>query len=309
MSKDNNIGIVVMPEWYEAVRDYSNDIKGEIFTALMEYRISGTEIEIKSTEAKIAFRFIKPYIDRYVQHYDDISRTRTESVRKRWQGNASATEEIQNDTKNTNVSKKYNCTHKEKEKEKDKDKYNLFFTAPTREEEKNKKNSSEKEDKDRLAQLTLDFAMTLLSEGLTDAYTEAARAIEYNEALGWRVETVKPNGDKTVKDFSRSPMTYLKGWRPGRKPTIPPADGQLLSEVIRELGGAVDWQANTGFIDGFRGVEVQGEFMFMHYASSICFNDVSDYLGINKDARNLVFSVLHKHYPEIKSLKFKTKLF
>lgn len=305
MSKDNNIGIVVMPEWYEAVRDYSNDIKGEIFTALMEYRISGTEIDIKSTEAKIAFRFIKPYIDRYVQHYERVSDTRRKvgslgGLQK--QANATnCNQMVANDSKHTN------CGQKEKEKEKDK--YNLFFTAPTREDEKNKKNSSEKEDKERLAQLTLDFALTLLSEGITDPYSEAAKAVEYNEALGWKVETVKPNGDKTVKDFSRSPMTYLKGWRPGRKPTIPPADGQLLSEVIRELGGAVDWQANTGFIDGFRGVEVQGDSMFMHYASSICFNDVSDYLGINKDARNLVFSVLHKHYPEIKSLKFKTKLF
>lgn len=50
-------------EWYEIIKDCPVTVKGEVFSAVMEYAINGTVIEI-SNEAKVIFLFIKREIDR-----------------------------------------------------------------------------------------------------------------------------------------------------------------------------------------------------------------------------------------------------
>lgn len=50
-------------EWYEIIRDCSPIIKGEVFTAVMEYATTGQEITV-SPEATVIFKFIKREIDR-----------------------------------------------------------------------------------------------------------------------------------------------------------------------------------------------------------------------------------------------------
>lgn len=50
-------------EWYEIIKDCSNEVKGEVFSAVMEYAVNGIILEV-SREAKIIFSFIKREIDR-----------------------------------------------------------------------------------------------------------------------------------------------------------------------------------------------------------------------------------------------------
>lgn len=50
-------------EWYEIIRECSTIIKGEVFTAVMEYATTGQEITV-SPEATVIFKFIKREIDR-----------------------------------------------------------------------------------------------------------------------------------------------------------------------------------------------------------------------------------------------------
>lgn len=50
-------------EWYEIIKDCPMAVKGEVFSAVMEYAMNGTLIEV-SNEAKVIFLFIKREIDR-----------------------------------------------------------------------------------------------------------------------------------------------------------------------------------------------------------------------------------------------------
>ncbi|MDE5839036.1 MAG: hypothetical protein K2H39_08275, partial [Paramuribaculum sp.] len=50
-------------EWYEIIKDCTTKVKGEVFSAVMEYALTGEIIEI-SPEATVIFRFIKREIDR-----------------------------------------------------------------------------------------------------------------------------------------------------------------------------------------------------------------------------------------------------
>ena len=50
-------------EWYEIIKDCPLNVKGEVFSAVMEYAMNGTVIEV-SNEAKVIFLFIKREIDR-----------------------------------------------------------------------------------------------------------------------------------------------------------------------------------------------------------------------------------------------------
>lgn len=50
-------------EWYEIIKDCSNEVKGEVFSAVMEYAVNGVILEV-GREAKVIFSFIKREIDR-----------------------------------------------------------------------------------------------------------------------------------------------------------------------------------------------------------------------------------------------------
>ena len=60
--------------WYKIIRNCSTLVKGEVFTAVMEYAESGKIIEL-SNEANVIFQFIKREIDKREVRRQKASKT------------------------------------------------------------------------------------------------------------------------------------------------------------------------------------------------------------------------------------------
>ncbi|MDE5745144.1 MAG: hypothetical protein K2H84_05720 [Paramuribaculum sp.] len=67
-------------DWYRIIKNCSTQIKGEVFTAVMEYAMSGIIPEI-SNEAYVIFQFIKREIDhREVRRKRNMTATTAKTV-------------------------------------------------------------------------------------------------------------------------------------------------------------------------------------------------------------------------------------
>lgn len=86
-------------EWYEIIKDCPVNVKGEVFSAVMEYAMNGTVLEV-GAEAKVIFLFIKREIDRR----DDETRKRRERRLRSRGAAAMRHEELQTEKREEKVS-------------------------------------------------------------------------------------------------------------------------------------------------------------------------------------------------------------
>lgn len=117
----------------EYIEDLTDEQKGRLFSALMEYAAHGT-IPDNLGEEKLVFKCIKVQIDRDAEKYDAFCEKQKKNIEKRWEKKPDT-----KDTKHTNVyrgksgiptdTKHTNEKEKEKEKEKEND-INPLFSIP-----------------------------------------------------------------------------------------------------------------------------------------------------------------------------------
>lgn len=102
--------------YLKAIEPLNDAERGRLFTACIEYSISGVTSELRGNE-RFLFPSIKEQIDRDTEKYAKFCDKQRENIAKRW--NTNVYHRIPNDTKHT----------KDKEKEKDKDKENINIKA------------------------------------------------------------------------------------------------------------------------------------------------------------------------------------
>jgi hypothetical protein len=108
MDKNKKKSFIFYSSWYEVLKDFSSEVRFEVYEAIMEYAISGTLIELKPM-SKIAFSFIRKDIDENNKRYDETVLKRSDAGKKgmavRWskdKGNNTCYKEITNITKDDN---------------------------------------------------------------------------------------------------------------------------------------------------------------------------------------------------------------
>lgn len=102
-------------KWCNALLSQPNDLRLEIYDAIMTYALSGSIVEM-SPLAKMAFSFIKEEMDSNIEARNRAIEQRRSAVNSRWakhkaeqtqQDNCEPYDRIRNDTKNTDVYEKY----------------------------------------------------------------------------------------------------------------------------------------------------------------------------------------------------------
>ena len=92
MEKDS---FVFRKEWRDAISELPDEVRLEIYEAIIEYGTSGKLSDLKPM-AMLAFNFAKTTLDKDCERYQKISEKRKEAIKKRWDKNT-------NDTNDTNV--------------------------------------------------------------------------------------------------------------------------------------------------------------------------------------------------------------
>ena len=74
-------------EWKDILKEYREEVRLEVYEAIIEYATSGTLIELKPL-SKMAFAFIKQQIDKDRENIETISEKRRKAgqkgAQKRW---------------------------------------------------------------------------------------------------------------------------------------------------------------------------------------------------------------------------------
>ena len=81
MKKDS---FVFRKEWRDAICGLPDEIRLEIYEAIIEYGLTGKLSDLKPM-AMLAFNFAKVQIDKDVDKYNSTCAKRTEAIRKRWE--------------------------------------------------------------------------------------------------------------------------------------------------------------------------------------------------------------------------------
>ena len=89
---------VFRKEWREALKDYSAEVRAEVYEAILAYAFEGIIIEM-SDLSKMAFNFIKLSIDAMQDAYKKKCEKNRQNITRRWNENAEVCETIPNDTK------------------------------------------------------------------------------------------------------------------------------------------------------------------------------------------------------------------
>ena len=99
MEKDS---FVLYGSQYDAIKDFTNEQKGELLDALFRYVIEAKTPNIKDREVRVAFAFFRMQIDMDTQKYEAICEKRRAAIQKRWQKDDN-TKENKSIQMNTNV--------------------------------------------------------------------------------------------------------------------------------------------------------------------------------------------------------------
>lgn len=87
---------VFRKEWREALKDYSAEVRAEVYEAILAYAFEGIVIEM-SDLSKMAFNFIKLSIDAMQEAYKEKCERNRQKATKRWSGDAEVCQDIPSD--------------------------------------------------------------------------------------------------------------------------------------------------------------------------------------------------------------------
>ncbi|MBO5066475.1 MAG: hypothetical protein J6D06_10205 [Clostridia bacterium] len=127
-------------DWCDIFEPLSNEKKGELITAIIDFAKNEAEPGFSDLALQIAFNVIRNTVKRDVEKYNERCLKNAENIRKRWQKNTNEYERIRMDTNYTDKDKdKDTDTDKDKDKDKDKDtdtdtdtdKDNISFSSKT----------------------------------------------------------------------------------------------------------------------------------------------------------------------------------
>lgn len=95
-------GVVMYYDILEQLEDFSDEQFGKITRAIINYDKTGDIPEFEDFSMKVAFKMLKPILDRNKQEYEELCEKNRQNVQKRWQKqNTTVYECIPNDTKHT----------------------------------------------------------------------------------------------------------------------------------------------------------------------------------------------------------------
>ena len=87
---------VFRKEWREALKDYSAEVRAEVYEAILAYAFEGIVIEM-SDLSRMAFNFIKLSIDAMQEAYKEKCERNRQKATKRWGGDAEVCQDMPSD--------------------------------------------------------------------------------------------------------------------------------------------------------------------------------------------------------------------
>ena len=87
---------VFRKEWREALKDYSAEVRAEVYEAILAYAFEGIVIEMNDL-SKMAFNFIKLSIDAMQEAYKEKCERNRQKATKRWSGDAEVCQDMPSD--------------------------------------------------------------------------------------------------------------------------------------------------------------------------------------------------------------------
>lgn len=100
----NKKGVVMYYDILEQLEDFSDEQFGKITRAIIKYDMTGEIPKFNDTAIKIAFKCVKPTLDRNKKEYEDMCEKNRQNVQKRWANKS----EIPNDTTEYDGIRSYN---------------------------------------------------------------------------------------------------------------------------------------------------------------------------------------------------------
>ena len=223
-----NKALILHHDYYEVITLLSDEEKGKLLTAIMEYDINGEETEFEDRTLLVLFKQIKRSIDVSHKNYESTCKKRSENAKKRWNANAEENMQFHANAYNENGNENEN----EKENENENVKGNEKETASA-ENEATKKASCEHTHKSPHGEFKnvflSDEEYTKLKQRAADAdkridslsaYMKSsgkAYADHYAQLLNWQIftrntseqkqTTKKPPGERREPTFDVSEFT------------------------------------------------------------------------------------------------------
>ena len=108
-----NKALILHHDYYEVITLLSDEEKGKLLTAIMEYDINGEETEFEDRTLLVLFKQIKRSIDVSHKNYESTCKRRSENAKKRWDANAEENMQLHANAYNENE----NGNEKENENE------------------------------------------------------------------------------------------------------------------------------------------------------------------------------------------------
>ena len=177
MQKDS---FVFRKEWRDAISGLPDEVRLEIYEAIIEYGTSGKESDLKPM-AMLAFNFAKTTLDRDAEKYDEIRRKRSEAGKKGGAkvGNTNALKNKQNEQNKQMLTKQAKQAVNDILISSDEDnENNLIHSSLHSESEKKKK-------KEKFVKPTIDEIRAYCKE---NGYSlDAEKFWNYYESKGWIV--------------------------------------------------------------------------------------------------------------------------
>ncbi len=119
-----NKALILHHDYYEVITLLSDEEKGKLLTAVMEYDINCEETEFEDRALLVLFKQIKKSIDTNREHYETTCKKRAENAKRRWEANADENMQLHanadngnrntNTNGNTNANRNVNVNENEK---------------------------------------------------------------------------------------------------------------------------------------------------------------------------------------------------
>ncbi len=84
MKEKGQKSFVVFHDWYETIKDFSDEDLGKLLRAMFEYETERNVVTNLEPMCSMAFRFIKQAFDRNREAYEETCRKNKENADKRW---------------------------------------------------------------------------------------------------------------------------------------------------------------------------------------------------------------------------------
>lgn len=301
--KSTNENIIFYRSWWDSLVSKSPDFRHSVLDAVFAYAFEGkTPAFPKESGQQVAFENICSYIDANRERFAEKQAQRKAAIEARWSKhkedkNTNEYEMIQNENSYSPArpnKDKDKDKDKEKDNVKDKDKDNGSKEIDTLSLSQKNKNISSAEGDGERERVVFEYALFLLTEGRISAYENAFLAWEYNEALDWKREVVRRNGDRV-----QQPIGYKLSWLKNREQK-PPQEfeaehGAALAAILRRSGMLPE---NASIIDDFRGFGLRGGcvyFLYAHITKAV--RSFSVAIRENPKINNIVSQELTRAFP------------